>query len=139
MPRTLLLIAMLVAPLAAVAEVTVSDAWIREAPPSARTMAGYMVLHNDGARPRALVGAKADGFARAMVHQTLEQDGIAKMVHRMRVDIAAHGRVEFAPGGYHLMLMKPARRLVAGDHVPVTLRFADGGELALDFEVRRIR
>ena len=40
--------------------------------------------------------------------------------------IPAHGSVQLAPGGYHLMLIGPKRRFVVGNQVPATLRFARG-------------
>ena len=40
------------------------------------------------------------------------------------LELAAGEQVEFAPGGYHLMLMKRVRPLVVGDDVEVNLHFA---------------
>ena len=43
--------------------------------------------------------------------------------------------VKLAPGDYHLMLTHPTRALKPGDTVPVTLHFAGGGELQVNFSV----
>jgi copper(I)-binding protein len=52
------------------------------------------------------------------------------------LDIPAHGSVELAPGGYHLMLSQPTHAIKPGDHVEVTFEFADGAKLQTDFSVR---
>ena len=58
------------------------------------------------------------------------------MLHVDRVDVPAGGKVAFAPGGYHLMLMQPARKLAPGERVPVTLEFLGGRQVTAEFEVR---
>lgn len=37
------------------------------------------------------------------------------MMHVHEVEVPAGGKVVFSPGGYHVMLMKPARTLAIGD------------------------
>ena len=39
-------------------------------------------------------------------------------------------------GGYHLMLFGPEKALVAGDRLPLRLRFAKAGEIATELVVR---
>jgi copper(I)-binding protein len=41
--------------------------------------------------------------------------------------------VQFAPGGYHLMLMKRQQPLAVGDEVDITLEFEDGRRLPVTF------
>jgi hypothetical protein len=118
-------------------KVGVKDAWINEAPPGAAAMAGYMTLHNPSTQARALVGARSAGFAMVMMHRTEMEGGMAKMVHQEEVDIPAGGEVSFAPGGYHLMLMRPRQAYKAGDKVEITLLFKNGTEMPVQFEVRR--
>ena len=54
------------------------------------------------------------------------------------VRIPAHGKVTFAPGGYHLMCMSPAKDMAPGRSVPVMLRFENGGGITADFPVRGV-
>ena len=54
-----------------------------------------------------------------------------------RIVIQPHASVNFAVAGYHIMLMKPGKPVNPGDRVPVTLHFADGTSLNVDFMVRR--
>ena len=55
-------------------------------------------------------------------------------VHEITVE---PGRsVTFAPGGYHLMLMRPKHPLRPGGRLPVRLRFGDGSKLTTEFLVK---
>ena len=54
-----------------------------------------------------------------------------------QIAIVAHSSLNFAATGYHLMLVQPSKPLALGDHVPMTLHFAGGGSLTVQFEVRK--
>lgn len=116
--------------------VTVENAWIREAPPGARAMAGYMVVKNHGTSDKILVGAASDAFGEVMLHRTVIEGGMAKMVHQMAITIPAKGEVTFEPNGYHVMLMAPKKPLKTGDKVEITLKFKDGETMKVVHEVR---
>ena len=119
------------------AGVSVRDAWVRETPPGMTMMAGYMELRNNTSRPQVLVAARSSGFESVMIHRTTVKDGIAGMAHASQIELAANASLIFAPGGYHLMLMKPRRTLRAGDRVVINLEFRGGLVLPATFEVRR--
>ncbi|HID48508.1 MAG TPA: copper chaperone PCu(A)C, partial [Chromatiales bacterium] len=51
--------------------------------------------------------------------------------------IPAGGRVELAPGGFHLMLIKPGRVFRAGDTITVTLQLDNGQSLAVPMPVKK--
>lgn len=119
------------------AGVSVRDAWIRETPPGASAMAGYMELGNSTSRPQILVSASSPGFASVMIHRTIVKDGMAGMVHTSQVELTPNASFRFAPGGFHLMLMSPKQPLRAGDQVIVNLEFRDGPVLSVVFEVRK--
>jgi copper(I)-binding protein len=117
--------------------VAVRDAWIRESPPGATMLAGYMRIENHTDAVHFLTGVHSASFGSVMVHRTVVEGGMARMVHQQRVEIPPGGHVSFEPGGYHLMLMAPERPLRAGDRVELVLELADGAELPAAFEVRR--
>ena len=119
------------------AGVSVRDAWIRETPPGMTVIAGYMELRNNTSRPQILVAASSSGFGSVMIHRTIVKDGMAGMVHASQIELAANASLIFAPGGFHLMLMKPKRTLRAGDPVVINLEFRGGLVLPVAFEVRR--
>jgi periplasmic copper chaperone A len=113
---------------------SISDAWMRFILPS-RPAAGYFTLSNGTAQARALVGAASPACGMLMLHRSLHENGEDRMVMVKSVPVPAHGAVEFAPGGYHLMCMSP-KGMSPGNSVAVTLRFDDGGTLSASFPVR---
>jgi len=117
--------------------VAVRDAWVRAAPPGAPAMAAYMTLENRADAPRRLSGARSPDFEAVMIHRTVVEEGVARMVHQAYVDIPAAGRVRFEPGGLHLMLMRPQVRLAPGDTADIVLEFEGGGELPVQAPVKR--
>lgn len=114
----------------------VENAWIREAPPGASALAGYMTLHNNGDKARVLTGAESVAFGNVMLHRTVMEEGMAKMIHQMSITIPAGESLTFKPNDYHIMLMKPKHPLKAGDKVDVTLSFKNGETLIVTHEVR---
>jgi len=117
------------------ADLNVSDAWIRILPGGAPA-GGYFLLRNDGRQPVVLVGARSAAFRHVMMHKTAEERGVSRMLPVEGVEVPAGGKVAFAPGSYHLMLMQPTRKVAAGDRIQVTLEFAGGQKLAAEFQVR---
>ena len=51
------------------------------------------------------------------------------------VEIGPGERIELRPGGMHLMLMQPARRVMLGDLVVIELVDADGVPMPATFKV----
>ncbi len=114
----------------------VDDAWVREAPPGAMALAGYMKVHNHGDKERVLVGAESPAFESVMLHKTVFEGEMSKMVHQHMITIPANGMVSFEPNSYHLMMMKPKQALKAGDKVSVILHFKNGDTQEVSHEVR---
>lgn len=133
-----LIVALGLVPAAGKAEgVSVRDAWIREAPPGAAMMAGYLELRNSTPRPQVLTAASSTGFESVSLHRTVVRDGMAGMEHLSQIEFAPNASLIFAPGGNHLMLMNPKQALRAGDAVVIKLEFRGGLVLPATFAVRR--
>ncbi len=115
--------------------VRASHAWIRVLP-GALPAGAYVTLENDGDQPVALRGAGSTVYAEVMLHQSSRGGGMSRMSMVDALNVPAHGKVELAPGGYHLMLMRPHALVKPGDTVTLTLQFADGSTLATDFIAR---
>ena len=94
---------------------------------------GYMTLRNAGSAPAVLTGASSPACGSLMLHRTESGGGTERMVSVDKVTVPAHGRLRFAPGGYHLMCMQP--RMHPHEIVPVTLTFADGSRITATFTV----
>lgn len=114
---------------------TLSHAWIRSIVPS-RPAAAYFTLKNNGDAARALVSASSPACAAMMMHRSVDENGMQGMRPVDSVTVPAHGAVTFAPGGYHVMCMKPTSAMKPGKKVPVTLKFGDGGSMTAEFPVR---
>lgn len=136
MRYALLLLSVLFATLPAhAAGFRLDDAWVRALPGGAPA-GGYFLLRNDGTKAVELTAASSPAFGQVMLHQSVQSGGVARMRDVHAVTVPAGGAVNFTPGGYHLMLMAPARKIVRGEKIPVTLKFADGRAVTAQFEVR---
>jgi periplasmic copper chaperone A len=98
--------------------------------------AGYFTLSNRGAAAEKLTGATSPACGMLMLHKSVRKNGTESMVMVPSVAVPAHGKLRFAPGGFHLMCMKPTNAMQRGKTVPVTLEFADGKSLSASFPVR---
>lgn len=118
------------------AALTVSDAWIRSPAPGGQTAAGYFKLANHTAKAVVLTGAQSDACASIEMHTT-ESDGTTMRMRPLdHVEVPPGGTVTFEPGGHHLMLLHYAG--VTAPTIDVTLRFEDGTNLRVPFEVRSL-
>ena len=135
----LLALALIAAPLLAAdgPSVRASHVWVRPAPPGVTVLAGYLTLENLTDAPLKLTGAASPEFAAVEMHQSTVKDGVESMQPVDDVAIPAHGKVEFMPGGYHLMLMQPKKDLGIGSMVTLRLNFSDGSELDIIANLRR--
>jgi len=100
---------------------SVEGAWVREAPPNASAMAGYVTITNNTDHERLLVFAKSKQFNVVEIHRTIVENGVAKMRRQEDLPIPAGGSLELKPGSYHLMLMTPKTVFKANDEVTVTV------------------
>lgn len=118
-------------------ELLIHDAWIREAPPNAMALAGYMTIVNSSNAERSLTVATSPVFGWIELHRTVHDGDVAKMVPQDAIKIPAGGRVELKPGDYHLMLMQPSQTLRVGDQISITLEFKNGEMQTINFPVKK--
>lgn len=111
--------------------------WVREAPPTAEVLAGYLTLVNDSRHDLVLESVSSPQFASVEIHETVHENGMAGMRQVSTLPLPAGSQIEFAPGGLHLMLMQPAGVLRQGDSVTLTLHFTGGTQLEIHAPVRR--
>jgi copper(I)-binding protein len=120
-----LVVAAIVAALAApaLAQVTVSDAWIRGTVAGQQGTGAFMRLTS--AADTTLVGVASPAAKVVEIHEMKHEGGMMKMSAVARLPLAAGKPVELTPGGYHVMLMGLAQPLKEGDSIPITLTFED--------------
>ncbi|MBX2806189.1 MAG: copper chaperone PCu(A)C [Hyphomicrobiales bacterium] len=106
--------------------ITVSDAWVRMAPPVLKTHGGFLTLTNDGEESKELIGATSKNYGEVQIHLSKIIDGVSTMQRMESVEVAAGKTVEFKHGGLHLMLMSAKIPLEEGSTVPIMLNFRSG-------------
>jgi copper(I)-binding protein len=120
----------------AVANLSVTDAWVRAAP-AGGTSAAYFQLANGGGTDAVITGATSDVAEATSIHDTsTDSGGMTGMHHVPTVTVEAGQTLAFEPGGYHVMLERLTEDLVAGSTVTVTLELEGGGTLDVAAEVR---
>lgn len=117
------------------APLAVERAWIRSAPPTAPVMAGYATLRNGSAATLSLEQLRSTAFGAVELHEMREVDGVMRM-RPLQLTLAPGARIELAPGGTHLMLMRPRAPLAPGARVTIEFCYGDGTVQPVEFEVR---
>jgi periplasmic copper chaperone A len=112
--------------------VKASDAWIRVLPGNLPA-GGYVTLENTAGTGVAVTGAASADYSDAMIHKSSTETGMGRMETVDKVPVPANGKVAFAPGGYHVMLMEPKHPVKPGDKVVVTFTLSDGTTLPVTF------
>ena len=108
---------------AALAQVVVTDAWVRGMVPAQTATGAFMQLRS--VADVALVSAGSPVADAVELHQMHMDGSVMRMSAVKRLDLAANKVVKLEPGGYHVMLMGIREPLREGDRVPVTLTFED--------------
>lgn len=109
--------------------IAVRDPWVRWLP-AGLPAAGYLTLVNATGSDRFLTGVSSADYGSVMLHQSYSlPDGSEGMRAVARLRIPAHGQAVLAPGGYHLMLMRPLHPIAPGGRASIELRLDDGTTL----------
>ncbi len=117
--------------------IVVSEAWVRQPPPSAAVAGAYLTLRNDGSAPDRLVSVTTPAAGRVEIHEMQMADGMMRM--RELADglvLPAGSATALAPGGNHLMLIDPQQPLEPGTTIDATLTFERAQPLDVVFDVR---
>jgi hypothetical protein len=123
LPSALLAAATLAFAVPALAQVAVSDPWVRGTVSGQKVTGAFMLLKSPA--DTALVGASSPSAKIVEIHEMVMDGGVMKMRAVDRLALPAGKVVELKPGGYHVMLMDLVQPLKDGETVPVTLTFED--------------
>jgi periplasmic copper chaperone A len=119
-------------------DIVIEGPWARATPHGAEVGGGYLTIENTGAAPDRLTGGTAD-FATVEIHQMSSENGVERMRElKGGLAVPAHGKIAFAPGGYHLMFTHLDHPLTKGEVVKVTLNFEHAGSIPVAFPVMGI-
>lgn len=123
--------------LAAEAELTVSDLYVRMVPPGTPTSGAFMIIRNAGNADRKLIRADSPAAKTVELHTHINDNGMMKMRPVKEIEIKAQGQTELKPGSYHVMLIDLKQTLKEGETVPLTLSFDDGSTKIIEAPIKR--
>ena len=118
--------------------IRITQAWTRQTAPAQTVAGGFMTIANESNTEDRLIGAESPAAERVELHSMSMDGGIMRMRPVPEgIAIAAHGTAKLAPGGLHLMLIG-LKKPIADGMVPVTLRFARAGKVAVSLMVEPV-
>lgn len=117
-------------------DIKIEQPWSRATAPGAKIGGGYLKITNAGRSPDRLVAVSVPFAQKVEMHESLEEDGVARMREiEGGAEIKPGESVEFAPGGKHLMFMGLTAPLTKGQSVKGELTFEKAGKVEVEFEV----
>lgn len=108
----------------------ISDVVVKKPMPGMPMSAGYFTLTNNSQQSIVITQVTSPQFGSVELHESVIEDGVARMVALDELALQPGATVQFAPGGKHLMLMRPGDDLVS-----VTLEFHAGDTVVLRVSV----
>ena len=127
---------LLVAWPASAGDLTVTGAWARSTAPGVGMGAIYLTIDNGSTKSDRLLKLRTPVAATAEVHRTEVLDGIVRMREVAVLHVAAGERIEFKPGGHHVMLTGLRKPLVEGQIFDLELVFEVSGPRKIRVVVR---
>ncbi len=117
--------------------VTLFNSWAAATPAGAPNGAVYGFLANLGDEPDTLMSATTDAAEAVELHQTVI--GAADVMQMQPIEggitVAGHDFQELKSGGLYIMLINLKQALVAGESLPLTLKFEHMGEVQLSVPI----
>lgn len=114
--------------------IQIENAWSRPAM-QGRVGVVYLTIVDHGAADR-LTGVSSPIAERAELHESFSEGGMAKMRPVASLTLDQSKPAVLAPGGYHIMLMGLKQPLKQGEAFPITLTFANAGEVTSQVTVQ---
>ncbi|NYT42889.1 copper chaperone PCu(A)C [Sphingomonas sp. R-74633] len=116
-------------------ELKADGAWVRLPAVAGQPGAAYFTVQG-GAAQDTLLAVSTPAAIRAELHESMKGDhGMMQMAPLKDVAVPAGGKLEFAPGGRHVMLFSIGPAVKPGQKIPLTLSFASGKALRLEAKV----
>jgi len=117
-----------------VAQIVVSDGWVRSVVAGQHSAGAFM--HIKSGADVTLIGVASPAARMAEVHAMKFEGGMMKMRAVDKLPLRAGKTTELKPGDYHIMLMDLTRPLRENDTVPLTLTFEDKAGKKTSVEVK---
>lgn len=116
--------------------IVVTSGWARATLPGQPVGAAYLTIVNRGTAADRLVAARSPRARAVTLHSSAMRGGVMRMRPLTAgLTVGAGQRLRLAPGALHLMLDGLGSPLRPGQRVPLMLRFARSGEIAVSLVV----
>jgi len=117
-------------------ELTIKDVWARPAS-AGDNGAAYFVIENGTGADDTLLSVSSEIADATEIHMSMgDSNGVMSMQMQESVPVPAKDKVEFKPGGLHVMLVSLSRDLKVGDTITLTLNFEKAGSMTFDVPVK---
>ncbi|MBF8179268.1 copper chaperone PCu(A)C [Herminiimonas contaminans] len=120
MKKYLLASMLCIAPNILLAQVTVTDPWVRATVPTQKATGAFMQLTSK--TDARLIEARSPGLV-TEIHEMAMKDDVMRMRQIDGLDLPAGKSVELKPGSYHVMFFDIKKQIKEGDVIPLTLVF----------------
>ncbi len=103
-------------------------------PPAGGMAAGYLTVRNEGGEGDELVKVSSPGASSVTMHRSTA----STMEQVEKLDVPAHGALQLARGGTHLMIMGWQKAPVLGDELELDLTFTRTGTISVKVPVKEL-
>lgn len=110
----------------ALAQVTVTDPWVRATVPQQKSAGAFLRVQS--VLDARLVGVSSPVAGRAELHEMAMENNTMRMRQVDAIALPAGKSVNLASGGYHVMFFDLKRQLKEGEKVPLTLLLQDAAK-----------
>ena len=117
-------------------DLEIDHPWSRATPAAAPVGAGYLTITNKGKTADRLLSGTSEISAKVEIHDMAVVDGVMRMRALDKgIEIPAGGKVEFKPGGFHIMLIGLKRPIAKDAGFKGTLTFEKAGTVEIEYQV----
>ncbi len=109
----------------------IDKGWVNLPAVDGNPAAAYFTIHG-GPQADTLIGVSSPVAIRSEMHDMSNDGGVMKMRPIQSVPIPAKGKVEFAPGGKHVMLFDLRPNFKTGDKIRLDFTFASGEQIYIE-------
>lgn len=115
--------------------IEISNAWTRSASKDGNG-AVYFLLQNHSAGADELTAVSSDVAAAVEIHESKMEGDVMQMKQVTSIPLDGKASVEFAPGGYHVMLIGLKQDVKLGDQIQITLQFVNHEDITINVPVQ---
>lgn len=114
---------------------TVGEAWARPAITGGNGGVFFVIDNTGQSQNDTLIAAQTDICEKTELHRSMMDGNVMKMEPQETVEVAAKTKVDFKPGGLHVMLINLNQDLKKGDTFKLTLQFEKAGPVSVQVSV----